>query len=214
MASRRQGRYWFGTLPWTPEEISTHVDRNACLSPPIELDEVVIYAKGQGELGAGGLYHWQVLVTTSRKVSGRQLQQSIPRSGHWELSRSTAADDYVWKEDTRIDGTQFELGRRAFKSNSEQDWDRIWNLARDGQWLDIPANIRGSIKFILVCHYSSLRKISSDFARPVANIRRVLVYWGPTGTGKTRRAWDEGGMDAYPKVPSTKFWDGYQGILN
>jgi len=40
--------------------------------------------------------------------------------------------------------------------------------------------------------------------------RTVTVYWGPTGTGKSRRAWDESGLDAYPKDPRTKFWDGYQ----
>jgi len=42
-------------------------------------------------------------------------------------------------------------------------------------------------------------------------VRTVKVFWGPTGTGKTRRAWELGGLDAYPKIPSTKFWDGYQG---
>jgi hypothetical protein len=39
----------------------------------------------------------------------------------------------------------------------------------------------------------------------------VVVYWGPTGTGKSRRSWDEAGLDAYPKDPRTKFWDGYRG---
>lgn len=42
-------------------------------------------------------------------------------------------------------------------------------------------------------------------------LRSVTVFWGPTGTGKTRRAWELGGLDAYPKIPNTKFWDGYQG---
>jgi len=42
-------------------------------------------------------------------------------------------------------------------------------------------------------------------------VRSVTVLWGPTGTGKTRRAWELGGVDAYPKIPNTKFWDGYQG---
>jgi len=38
----------------------------------------------------------------------------------------------------------------------------------------------------------------------------VSVFWGATGTGKSRRAWDEAGLDAYPKDPNTKFWCGYR----
>lgn len=40
-------------------------------------------------------------------------------------------------------------------------------------------------------------------------VRSCNVYWGVTGSGKSRRAWDEAGFAAYPKSPSTKFWDGY-----
>lgn len=36
------------------------------------------------------------------------------------------------------------------------------------------------------------------------------MFWGPTGTGKSRRAWAEAGMDAYCKDPRSKFWCGYQ----
>jgi len=36
------------------------------------------------------------------------------------------------------------------------------------------------------------------------------VFWGVTGSGKSRRAWDEAGMEAYSKDPRSKFWEGYQ----
>ena len=40
--------------------------------------------------------------------------------------------------------------------------------------------------------------------------RSCVVYWGPTGTGKSHRAWREAGLAAYPKISTTKFWDGYR----
>lgn len=45
-------------------------------------------------------------------------------------------------------------------------------------------------------------------------VRTTKVYWGPTGTGKSHRAWEEAGPDAYPKNARTKFWDGYRGQEN
>lgn len=41
--------------------------------------------------------------------------------------------------------------------------------------------------------------------------RTCYVYWGATGTGKSRRAWDLAGSDAYSKDPLSKFWCGYAG---
>lgn len=59
--------------------------------------------------------------------------------------------------------------------------------------------------------YRTLRAIVSDYARPTPIVRRVYVFYGTTGTGKSRKAWEEAGMEAYPKDPRTKFWTGYQG---
>lgn len=40
------------------------------------------------------------------------------------------------------------------------------------------------------------------------------MFYGPTGTGKSRRAFSEAGSNAYPKDPRSKFWYGYQGQTN
>lgn len=59
--------------------------------------------------------------------------------------------------------------------------------------------------------YRSLRGIAADHSKPVGMERQCYVFWGRTGTGKSRRAWAEAGMEAYCKDPRTKFWCGYQG---
>ena len=70
--------------------------------------------------------------------------------------------------------------------------------------MSIPAHVR------ITC-YNSIRSIRADFLKPTGVEKQVFVYWGTTGTGKSRRAWDEAGMEAYGKDPRTKFWCGYQG---
>jgi hypothetical protein len=62
-----------------------------------------------------------------------------------------------------------------------------------------------------VQHYRTIKQIATDYAVPAAIEKTVVVFWGATGTGKSRRAWAEAGLDAYPKDPRTKFWCGYHG---
>lgn len=191
--ARRQGIYWLLTIPG--HEFLPYL-------PP-----GIAYIRGQLEIGAGGYVHWQLLVICSRKTSLSGLKGRFGDSAHCELSRSSAADEYVWKEDTRVAGTQFELGTKPHRRNSKEDWERIWQVAKVGDFESIDASVR-------VQHYRTLRTIRSDYAKPVGMERTCNVFWGRTGTGKSRRAWDEAGMDAYPKDPRTKWWDGYAGHEN
>jgi hypothetical protein len=64
---------------------------------------------------------------------------------------------------------------------------------------------------VYIRHYRNLKAISAENAQPTGIVRDVKVFCGKTGTGKSRLAWEQAGMDAYPKDPCTKFWDGYRG---
>lgn len=187
---RRQGVYWILTIPHH-------------LFVPY-LPPGVTWIRGQLELGEGGFLHWQVVVAFSQKKSLPAVR-NVFGPVHAELSLSAAADDYVWKELTRVHETQFELGQKPFnRGGGEKCWDTIWEHAKHGRLMDIPADIR-------VNSYRTLRAIGADFARPLAMERTCAVYIGPTGTGKSRRAWEEAGVDAYVKDPNSKFWCGYFG---
>jgi len=188
--NRRQGLLWLGTIPdpdrtWTP-----------CLPDGIQ------YIRGQLEQGEGGLIHWQVFFCFSTKKSLGQVRGTwSPLVGHWELTRSAAAEEYVWKLDTRI-GEPFEFGTRRFRRNSPTDWALVRQNAELGNFNDIPPDL-------YIRYYGNITKICASSLQPIAMERSCKVYWGGTNLGKSFRSWNEAGLDAYSKDPRTKFWDGY-----
>lgn len=193
--SRRQGIYWICTL--------------SCESMPDlpclrlgELPPTIVWICGQKEAGsAGGYLHWQFCVAFSKKASLATVKGVFGGSIHGEITRSDRASAYCCKEDTRVDGP-WEWGAKPILRNSKTDWESVWNACKSGDLDAIPPSIR-------VVSYRTIRAIGADFSTAPALMREVVVYWGPTGTGKSRRAWEEAGLAAYPKDPRSKFWDGY-----
>lgn len=124
----RQGSYWLLTI------------RENDFDPYTPAPEGIHYVKGQQERGSeNGFVHWQLFLGT-KKMSVRQLKQIYP-TAHIELSKSKAAEEYVWKEDTRIPGTQFEKGQKPLKRNSKADWSKVKQLAVSGNLEEIPDDI-------------------------------------------------------------------------
>lgn len=191
-SKRRQGIFWILTIP--------HHGFTPFLPPSCK------WIRGQLELGAGGFLHWQILVAFRAKQS-LQGCRGIFGEYHCELSRSDAAADYVWKEDTRVDGTQFQLGTRPLDPSSSTDWDEVWNFAVAGAIESIPASVR-------IRSYHALCRISQHYQRPTGMARQCRVFWGVTGSGKSHRAWQEAGDEGYSKDPRSKFWCGYRGQSN
>lgn len=188
-----QARYWLLTIPVVHHPVQ----------PALTGD--LVYCKGQQEIGESGLHHWQLLAVFGKKLRLAAVKRHFCPQAHCEPSRSEAANDYVWKEDTRVAGSQFEIGALPISRARKADWDRVYEDAKSGNFDNIP-------KDILIRNYSAVKRIRVDNVVPVQRESiTVHVYWGKSGTGKTRRAHHEAGADAYIKDPNTKWWDGYRG---
>lgn len=189
MAPSPKARYWILTVP------------QASFMP--YLPPQCVYLRGQLETGEGGFIHWQLYAVFPGQVRLPTVRD-IFGPFHAEPTKSDAAREYVWKELTRIEGTQFELGSLPFRRNSAPDWDGILEDAKRGEINKIPSDI------VVRC-YNQLRRIAGDHVQPPAIVRSCDVFWGATGTGKSRRAWEEAGLQAFAKDPRSKWWDGYMG---
>lgn len=99
-----QGCYWLLTIP--------HHNYTPFLYNELN------FVAGQLELGGGtGYLHWQLLVSFKNKCRLAAVKKLFGDGIHAELSRSSAARDYVWKDDTAVLGTKFELGKFPLRRN-------------------------------------------------------------------------------------------------
>lgn len=197
----KQGRVWIGTVP-----LASWLS----LGPPEDLcgkNVTLAYVKGQHEVGDGGYEHCQVIAHFGAKVTLAQCKVVFGGFGHWELTRSAAAENYVWKDESAVSGTRFECGSKPMQRSSKKDWDAIWESAKSGKLGEIPASVR-------VSSYRTLRAIATDHMEALAMERTNNCFWGITGSGKSRDAWAAAGPLAYSKDPRSEFWDGYRGQEN
>jgi hypothetical protein len=180
----RTARFWLGTLyDWVVPE---------------ELPGGCTWLRGQQETcPTTGRLHHQVIAGFIQPVR-RTAVIRIIGAGHWEATKSAAADEYVWKDATRVAGTQFELGGKPLRRNVATDWDAIRRAAKLGDLDGVPADV-------YVRYYGALTRIAADHAITPAIERSVSVFWGPTGTGKSKLAWEEAGLSAYCKDPRSKW---------
>lgn len=147
---RIQARWWMLTIP-------AH-DFTPVLPDPVR------YLKGQLETAESGFRHWQIVANMKTKCRLGKLKDTFGATAHCEPTRSEAALAYVWKDDTAVENTRFELGQLPMHKADPKDWDKIYESATRGDLLSIPRDV--------LCRlYNPLKRIAMD-NMTVADMKR------------------------------------------
>ena len=206
-ASNPKARNWMGTM----NGIDERFDGEAYLRTMVERG-LVKFAVGQLEKGETGNVHLQYYIQRERQTTFATIKRQICPHSHWEVARGTLAQcvAYVTKEDTRIDGPwQFGTGSTM---GGRTDLAQAAEAIRSGMdirevALEFPEPFikyhKGMMAYKSLITSRGPRKCPPDGPE-------VWVFWGATGTGKSRRAF-ETWPDAYRKMTNDKWWDGYHG---
>lgn len=162
------------------------------------------------EVGESGTPHLQGFIYFPSRVRMNTVKSVVGTRAHVEMSRGTIKQnfDYCSK-----DGDFTEYGRRPMfqdeKGAAEKErYKRAFQNAKDGLFEEILEDSPD----IALRHYNVLKRIRADAVAerelPTldANVR-MKWYYGPSGTGKSRKARSEH-PHAYLK-DCNKWWDGY-----
>lgn len=154
-----------------------------------------------------GREHFQgyIELNNAMTYTALQLYDGL-NTAHFEQRRGTPqqAEDYCSKEDTRVEGPwrhgeRKRPGERTDVLALKESIDEGTNTAQ--LWQDHPVTM------------FRMHKAATTYKRTITPKRdwpmELIVYIGPSGTGKTRTA-REAYPDAYWK-PKGKWWDGYDG---
>lgn len=199
-----QAKNWVFTLnnPTLDQESELQVTR-----------EEITYIVYGHETGEQGTHHLQGYVEFKKKMSMKQIKELFGFSMHLEVRKGTAAqaDEYARKDGTNIysRGTISKVGRPTTTQHKNKLLPFIPDIKKSlATFADHP-----EASFHLLKHAKEYLAINESPRKRNEEIT-VRWFWGPTGSGKTRKAFDmaeKRGLEPYIKSGNYKWFDGYDG---
>lgn len=165
------------------------------------------YLVFQKERGESGTDHYQGYVYFKGQQRMSYLKKLNSRA-HWEVRRGTHDEAYAYctKEDTRIDGP-FEFGEAPNQQGKRTDIELLFDGVKAGKPLKELAEEHTNA---YVRYHKAVLHLKGMYFEKRTEKPLVCWYYGETGTGKTRKAFEDN-PDAYFKDMSNgKWWDGYE----
>lgn len=161
------------------------------------------YLVFQKESGEQQTEHFQGYVHFSSAKTLDQVR-SICERAHWEKRQGShkQAKEYCMKDDTRLDGP-WESGSEP-QQGARSDLNHVREMITDGCTdIEIADEHFGSY----IRYYRGFQQYRLIAHPPRSWKTHVSVFYGPPGSGKSRRCLEEN-PGAYWK-PHGKWWDGY-----
>lgn len=159
------------------------------------------------EIGDGGTPHIQGYVELAKRSRISSLKSLISGRAHFEISRGTAkqASDYCKKDGSFAESgvISCETSRQGRRTDLEAVKEKLDNGICMADIAD--SHFEEWLKFNKAFnHYRLLRAPRREW------VTEVIVYYGPTGTGKTRKVHEEE-KDLWVATDNTlKWFDGYE----
>lgn len=141
----------------------------------------------------------------SIKALVSSLEDETCGKPHYEIARGSLEDNQTY---TKKEGTWVEFGSPTLSGRGARS-----DLYEVAQAISNGATIQDIVQdhpVEFIKYSGGLQKLILFQMKPRTFKTKVLWYWGATGTGKSRTAW-ETYPDAYAKAASNKWWDGYFG---
>jgi hypothetical protein len=208
-----QSRNWHVTVN-NSSEVALVATYAVFLNTLVAPAEGAMFTCVAGQPERGTSRHLQIFLQTCKKIRPAALLRKLPPGVHLERMVSTVTDSlkYVSKDDTYdpcedmerfCHGDADTMGRR-------HDLEELANslAERSTTVFDIASDAPSQF----VKYHRGLMALQETLALPYSGgEKQVLVYYGPTGTGKTRQAFQEH-PGAYFWGPELgKWFQGYKG---
>jgi len=203
-----QKRIWCFTLQARDDQVESWTNSEAgVLTNP---DESLVQA-GYYQIEKApttGKIHAQGFLVLKKRVVFNRVKQLYPEA-HWEPAKGSQGQNiaYCSKSESRVKGP-FQFGELEKQGKSKPLQSAI-KLIKEGNGLK---KIWEEYPEVMVHHARGLSAclcLQIGESPPWRSVE-VHWYWGKTGVGKTRRAFDDDPL-LYQVVGKGKWWDGYLG---
>lgn len=191
----QQAKHWAFTLNNYSEQ-----EYEALCAIDQERTPYLILGKETGETGTP---HIQGHAYFRTKISAQRAKAILGSRVHLEVARDPCRSIEYCKKD----GDYVEMGSAPIKRGKRSDLEQVKQLLDGGASIGSVAQTH----FGLWCRYSSMfERYANGISRSREHPPTVIIYWGPTGTGKTRRVYEEAPqLWRYPGSSGAIWFDGY-----